>query len=198
MPDIRLSMALSHYDPTLSGCRAWQSSRYEGITLIPICELPVEEIFFPDGDGFAEWDVAECSMAKYVALVGTGPRAAIPRDPGISVCGSLPSIFFLCRHRLAGIAGPRDLVGRRIRELFLSGRRLRAFMRALIFEHQCGVSLREIQVEYSLASMRPDEEEKVNLRLPGWRVSVERVADRSLNDMLLAGDLDGHYFGART
>jgi 4,5-dihydroxyphthalate decarboxylase len=55
-------------------------------------------------------------------------------------------------------------------------------------QHQCGVPLRDVgwvQAGVNQAGRR----EKVDLSLPEG-VAIERIRDRSLNEMLLAGDLD--------
>jgi len=60
MPDIPLSLAISHYDHVCDLVRG--RVRAEGITLTPV-QLPVEEIFFRM-TAFAEWDVAEVRLEE--------------------------------------------------------------------------------------------------------------------------------------
>src|ERR1035437_3708334 len=107
MSDIRLSLAMSYYDHVSDVVRG--RVRAEGITLLTN-ELPVEEIFFRMVS-FAEWDIAEFSMGKYVSLVGTGapPFRAIPVFPSRVF---RQSSFYVAPR--AGIAGPSDLAGRRV------------------------------------------------------------------------------------
>jgi len=180
MPDVRLSMAISYYDHVSDLVRG--RVRAEGITLIP-SELSVEEIFFRMVV-FAEWDVAECSMAKYVSLVGTGapPFRAIPVFPSRVFRQS--SIYVASR---CGITGPGDLAGRRIgipEWSQTAGIYARAYL-----QHQCGMRLRDIHWVQAGVN-EPGRAEKVKVSLPDG-VAIERVSDRSLGDMLLAGDLDG-------
>jgi len=180
MADIRLSLAISHYDHVSDLVRG--RVKAEGITLIP-SELPVEEIFY-HMVMFAEWDVAECSMAKYVALVGTGapPFRAIPVFPSRVFRQS--SVYVAAR---SGIRTPGDLAGRRIgipEWAQTAGIYVRAYL-----EYQCGVRLRDIHWVQAGVN-EPGRMEKVKLSLPDG-ITIERVSDRSLNEMLLAGDLDG-------
>jgi 4,5-dihydroxyphthalate decarboxylase len=180
MPDITLSMAVSYYDHVSDLVRG--RVKPEGITLIH-SELPVEEIFFRMVM-FAEWDVAECSMAKYVSLVGSGapPFRAIPVFPSRVFRQS--SVYVASR---CGISDPGDLAGRRIgipEWAQTAGIYARAYP-----QHQCGVRLRDIRWVQAGVN-QPGRVEKVKVSLPVG-VAIERVADRSLNEMLLAGELDG-------
>jgi len=179
MSDIKLSLAMSYYDHVSDLVRG--RVRAEGITLITN-ELPVEEIFFRMVS-FTEWDIAEFSMGKYVSLVGTGapPFRAIPVFPSRVF---RQSSFYVAPR--AGIAGPSDLAGRRVgipEWAQTAGIYARAYL-----QHQCGILLRDIRWVQAGVN-EPGRIEKVKLSLPSG-VAIERVSDRSLNDMLLAGDLD--------
>ena len=179
MPDLSLSLAISYYDHVIDVVRG--RVRAEGISLTA-SELPNEEIFFRMLH-FGEWDVAEFSMAKYVALVAGGapPFRAIPVFPSRMFRQS--SIYVAAS---AGIAAPRDLQGRRVgipEWTQTAGVYARAYL-----QHQCGVSLRDIQWVQSGVN-EAGRKEKVDLSLPPG-IAIERVQDRSLTEMLLAGDLD--------
>lgn len=179
MPDIALSLAISHYDHVCDLVRG--RVRAEGITLTPV-QLPVEEIFFRM-TSFAEWDVAELSMAKYVSLVGAGepPFRAIPVFPSRVF---RQSAFYVATS--AGIQQPQQLAGRRVgipEWSQTAGIYARAYL-----QHQCGVRLRDIRWVQAGVD-QPGRVEKATLSLPEG-MTIERIADRSLNDMLLAGDLD--------
>jgi 4,5-dihydroxyphthalate decarboxylase len=179
MPDISLSLAISYYDHVSDLVRG--RVRTEGISLTAI-ELPVEEIFFRMAS-FAEWDVAEFSMGKYVSLVGAGqpPFRAIPVFP--SRVFRLSAYYASTR---AGIASPKDLAGRRVgipEWAQTAGIYARAYL-----EHQCGVQLRDIHWVQGGVN-EPGRLEKVSLSLPEG-VVIEKVNDRALNDMLLAGEID--------
>jgi 4,5-dihydroxyphthalate decarboxylase len=180
MPGVPLSMAISTYDHVrdLTDGRV----RPEGIDLMPM-ELSVEEIFFRMFS-FVEWDVAEFSMAKYVSLVGTGtaPFRAIPVFPSRVF---RQSAFYVATG--GSIRGPEDLPGRRIgipEWTQTAGIYARAFL-----QHQCGVRLADIHWVQAGVN-QTGRKEKVTPILPDG-VTIEQVHDRSLNELLLAGDLDG-------
>jgi 4,5-dihydroxyphthalate decarboxylase len=180
MPDIQLSMAIGRYDHVADLVNG--RVRPEGITLTPM-ELPIEEIFFRMFS-FGEWDISEFSMAKYVSLVATGtaPFRAIPVFPSRVF---RQSAFYVATG--GPIRSPADLAGRRIgipEWAQTAGVYARAFL-----QHQCGVPLADIHwVQAGVNQV--GRSEKVMLSLPDG-VKIERVHDRSLNELLLAGDLDG-------
>jgi 4,5-dihydroxyphthalate decarboxylase len=178
--NIQLSMAIGSYDHV--GDLVNGSVRPEGIDLTPMA-LPIEEIFFRMFS-FAEWDISEFSMAKYVSLVGTGtaPFRAIPVFPSRVF---RQSAIYIATD--ASIREPKDLAGRRIgvpEWTQTAGIYARAFL-----QHQYGLSLADIQWVQAGVN-QPGRTEKVELSLPDG-VKIERVSDRSLNEMLLSGDLDG-------
>jgi 4,5-dihydroxyphthalate decarboxylase len=179
VPEIELSLAISYYDHVSDLLRG--RVRAEGIRLATI-DLPVEEIFFRMLM-FVEWDVAEFSMAKYVSLVGTGlpPFRAIPVFPSRMF---RQSAFYVATG--AAISSPSDLAGRRVgipEWAQTAGIYARAYL-----QHQCGVRLRDIRWVQAGVN-QPGRIEKVMLSLPEG-VTIEHVQDRSLNEMLLVGDLD--------
>ena len=180
MSNIPLSMAISSYDHVgdlLNGC-----VRPEGIDLTAM-ELPIEEIFFRMFS-YVEWDVSEFSMAKYVSMVGAGtePFRALPVFPSRVF---RQSAFYVATR--AGIKTAQDLAGRRIgvpEWAQTAGVYARAYL-----QHQCGVPLKDVHWVQSGVN-QAGRAEKVSLTLPEG-VRIEAVHDRSLNEMLLAGDLDG-------
>jgi 4,5-dihydroxyphthalate decarboxylase len=180
MPGIQLSMAISNYDHV--GDLVNGRVRPEGIELTAM-ELPIEEIFFRMFS-FSEWDISEFSMAKYVSMVGTGtaPFRAIPVFPSRVFRQS--AIYIATG---ATIKGPEDLAGRRIgvpEWAQTAGIYARAFL-----QHQCGVALAGIHWVQGGVN-QAGRTEKVDLSLPDG-VKIEQVHDRSLNELLLSGDLDG-------
>jgi 4,5-dihydroxyphthalate decarboxylase len=177
---IHLSMAISNYDHVgdlLNG-----RVRIEGVDLTAM-ELPIEEIFFRMLS-FGEWDVSEFSMAKYVAMVGAGAASfrAIPVFPSRVF---RQSAFYLAAG--SSIREPQDLAGKRIGVPEWSqtaGIYARAYL-----QHQCGINLADVNwVQAGVNDI--GRTEKVSLSLPDG-VKIEQVTDRSLNEMLLAGDIDG-------
>jgi len=180
MPGIQLSMAISDYDHVRDLVNG--RVRAEGIDLIPM-ELPIEEIFYRMFS-FAEWDVAEFSMAKYVSMIGAGmaPFRAIPVFPSRVF---RQSAFYVATG--ASVRSPKDLVGKRIgipEWAQTAGVYARAFL-----QHQCGIRLADIHWIQAGVN-QPGRSEKATLSLPDG-IKIEPIRDRSLNEMLLTGDLDG-------
>lgn len=179
MPDIHLSMAASGYDhfrDILSG-----RVRPEGIELTTM-ELPVEDIFFRMFS-FAEWEISEFSLAKYVSLIGAGtaPFCAIPVFPSRIF---RQSAFYVSVD--GRVRGSENLAGRRIgvpEWVQTAGVYARGFL-----QHQCGVRLRDVHWVQAGVN-QAGRTEKVTASLPEG-IQIEQVKDRSLNEMLLSGDLD--------
>lgn len=179
MPDLELTFAVSYYDHLSDLLRG--RVRPEGITLRAI-QLPVEEIFFRMIQ-FNEWDVCEFSFGKYVSLVAAGnpPFRAIPVFPSRVFRQS--AIYVGAR---SGIKDPKDLAGRRVgipEWAQTAGIYARGYL-----QHHWGVRLEDLRWVQAGVN-EPGRIEKVNLTLPSG-VSIERIADRSLSEMLAAGDLD--------
>jgi 4,5-dihydroxyphthalate decarboxylase len=179
VPDVGLSLAISYYDHVSDLLRG--RVRVEGVTLTTI-ELPVEEIFFRTVK-FTEFDVAEFSMGKYVSLVAAG-------DPPFRAIPVFPSRVFRQSAFYVATKGPvreaKDLAGRRVgipEWAQTAGVYARAYL-----QHQCRVPLRNVHWVQAGVN-EAGRVEKVKLSLPEG-VEIERVADRSLSDMLVAGDLD--------
>jgi 4,5-dihydroxyphthalate decarboxylase len=179
VPDIQLSLAISYYDHVGDLLRG--RVRAEGISLT-VLELPLEEVFFRTVH-FAEFDVAEFSMGKYVSLVAAGdpPYVAIPVFPSRIF---RQSAFYVATR--AGIREAKDLAGRRV-GIPEWAQTASIYARAYL-QHQCGVPLRDVRWVQAGVN-QAGRAEKVDLNLPEG-VAIERVRDRSLNEMLLAGDLD--------
>jgi 4,5-dihydroxyphthalate decarboxylase len=153
----------------------------EGVELTPM-ELPIEEIFFRMYS-FAEWDIAEFSMAKYVSLVASGNSqfTAIP---------VFPSRVFRQSAIYINTGGPirthADLAGKRVgvpEWAQTAGIYARAYL-----QHQCGLSLADMRWVQAGVN-QPGRTEKVLATLPDG-VTIEQAPQKSLNDMLLAGEID--------
>jgi 4,5-dihydroxyphthalate decarboxylase len=179
VPDIPLSLAISYYDHVSDLLRG--RVRAEGISLTML-ELPLEEIFFRTVK-FTEFDVAEFAMGKYVSLVAAGspPFVAIPVFPSRVF---RQSAFYVATR--AGIHEARDLAGRRV-GIPEWAQTATIYARAYL-QHQCGVPLRDVGWVQAGVN-QAGRAEKVNLSLPEG-IAIERILDRSMNEMLLAGDLD--------
>jgi 4,5-dihydroxyphthalate decarboxylase len=179
VPDVELSLAVHYYDHVGDLLRG--RVRPDGISL-HVLELPVEEIFFRMLK-FGEFDVAEFAMGKYVSLVASGeaPFVAIPVFPSRVF---RQSAFYVATS--AGIREARELSGKRVgipEWAQSAGIYARGYL-----QHQCGVALRDVRWVQAGVN-EAGRIEKVKLALPEG-VEIERVSDRSLCEMLLAGDLD--------
>jgi 4,5-dihydroxyphthalate decarboxylase len=176
---IQLTLAISEYDHVrdLVGGEV----RPQAIDLVCL-SLPVEEIFHRFLR-YREWDVSELSLAKYVALVSQD-------DPSLTAIPVFPSRVF--RHSAiyvrsdSELEDPRQLAGRRVGVPEWS-QTAGVFMRGFL-AHQYGVALQEVDW-YQAGVGQPGRQEKVALRLPAG-VRLTPVADRSLEQMLLAGEVD--------
>ncbi|MGH3302509.1 MAG: hypothetical protein ACRDOK_12650 [Streptosporangiaceae bacterium] len=173
-----LTAALSGYDHV----RDLQSGAVtvEGVDLT-VLTLPVEEIFFRFLR-YREWHVSELSLAKYVALRAAG-------DTTLSAIPVFPSR--VCRHssifvRRGGPAEPKDLAGGRL-GVPEWAQTAAVYTRALL-QHEWGIGLSDVSW-YQAGVNTPGRQEKVAVRPPAG-VSLTVVPDRSLDEMLLAGDLD--------
>lgn len=179
MPKLPLTVAIGDYD------HVWDltSGRVaaEGIDLSCL-SLPVEEIFFRF-IRFREWDVSELSMGRYVSLLSQGNRSfvAIPVFPSRMFRHS--AIYI---RRESDIRTPADLIGRRV-GVPEWAQTAGIYVRGLL-QHEFGLDLRAI--EWVQAGIQESgREEEVAVALPAG-MHLTRCADRTLDEMLLAGDLD--------
>lgn len=179
MPDLALTIAVSDYDHV----RDFASGRIraEGIDAT-VLTLPIEEIFSRFVK-YREWHVSEISAAKYVALRSRG-------DDSLSAIPVFPSRAF--RHSCIYVRGdskirrPEDLRGARVGYPEWA-QTAGIYARALLV-HEYGVPLSDIDWRQAGVA-QPGRREKVALDLPDG-VRVTSVPDKSLNEMLLSGELD--------
>ena len=179
MARLKLTLATAEYDhiADLTSGRV----QPEGIDLTAM-NIQIEDMFFRMLN-FREFDASEMSMGKYTALTSQNdPRfTAIPVFP--SRIHRHSSIYV----RADGdVRVPADLVGKRV-GLPEWAQTAAIYSRGAL-AHQYGLDLAKIHWVQSGVN-EPGRAEKVKLSLPPG-VEVERVTDRSLNDMLLAGELD--------
>jgi 4,5-dihydroxyphthalate decarboxylase len=175
---LALTMAMSGYDHVRD--LSTGAVRAEGVELTTLT-LPVEEIFYRFLR-YREWHVSELSLAKYVALRAAG-------DESICAIPVFPSR--VCRHSSIFVrpGGPRDpgqLSGARI-GLPEWAQTAAVYTRSLLV-HEWGVPLQDVHWVQAGVN-QPGRQEKVELDLPDG-VTLTRVPDRSLDEMLHAGDLD--------
>jgi 4,5-dihydroxyphthalate decarboxylase len=179
MADLKLTLAVNDYDHVRDLVTG--RVRAEGIDLTSLT-LSVEEIFYRF-TAFREWDLSELSLAKYTSLVGSGDRSlqAIP---------VFPSRVF--RHAAfyvrddGSVREPAELAGRRVgvpEWIQTAGVYARG-----VLQHQYGVALADVGWVQGGVN-QPGREELVAPRLPPG-VAIEAVSDRTLQDMLVDGDLD--------
>ena len=158
MGNVQLSLALSGYDHT----RDLVEGRIPtpGIDLVSI-ELSIEEIFYRVAK-YRDFDIAEFSFAKYVAMRSQGIDDIIAIPVFVSRAFRQSSVYVRADSPLHR---PEELRGKRV-----------------------GIPLQEIEWVQAGVST-PGRQEKVPLQLPeGIRYSS--APDRSLTEMLLDGSLD--------
>lgn len=177
---LSLTCAISEYDHVrdLASGRV----RAEGISL-RLLDMPVEEAFYRM-IRFEEFDLSEMSMGRYVSMVSTGDDrfVAIPAFPSRMFRHS--SIYV---RKDRGIEAPADLAGRTI-GVPEWAQTAGIYTRGILAHHH-GVRLETIHwVQAGIH--QAGREEEVSVQLPeGFRLTRER--DKTLNDMLASGELDG-------
>lgn len=130
-----------------------------------------------------EWDVAELSIAKFAAQV-TRDEPDIVGLP--VVCSRLFRFGSFYVNRRSGITSAEGLRGKRVGSPEWA-HSAAVYMRGWL-QDEVGVRLDEVDW-YQAGANSPGREEKVELALPEG-VRLTGVADRSLSDLLAAGDID--------
>ena len=171
---LALTLAINPYDHV-------RDLRPQGIDLL-VLDLPIEEIFFRFTK-FREWDASEMSFGKAVSLLSE-------ERPDIVAIPVFPSRVF--RHsaiytgRNSSIKKPKDLEGKRV-GIPEWAQTAGIYVRGML-QHEYGVDLAAI--DWWQAGVRePGRVEKVELKLPKG-VKIAAMPERSLSEMLAAGDLD--------
>ena len=179
MANVHLTLAVGEYDHVrdlLDG-----TVRIEGVDLT-VLRLPVEEIFYRFLHN-TEWDISETSFGKVLSLVSQN-------DPRLVVIPVFTSRIF--RHSSiylrsdSGITRPEQLSGKRI-GVPEWAQTASIYSRGMLM-HEYGVDLKSIKW-FQGGVNQAGRDEKVKLKLPEG-ISLTPVPDRSLSEMLLAGDLD--------
>jgi 4,5-dihydroxyphthalate decarboxylase len=185
MSELPLTVACRPYDRVQALITG--SVKPEGIDLRFIPLRAVEETFWRQLHHF-EFDASELSLSSYAISRSRGqlPLLAIPVFPSRYF---RHSCIFVNPER---IKKPEDMRGKRIGvpEYQMTAA---VWIRGMLADDY-DVQPRDV-AWFSGGVMEPGREEKLPLNLPS-DVSLTPVKDRSLNDMLLSGDLDG-YVGAR-
>src|SRR5688500_8867382 len=130
-----------------------------------------------------EWDLAELSFAKFMAQV-TREEPDIVGLPVI--CSRLFRFGSFYVNRKSGIRSPQDLKGKTIGSPEWA-HTAAVYMRGWLADEH-GVKLRDVNWVQAGAN-EAGRMEKVELSLPEG-VRLARIADKSLSEMLAAGELD--------
>lgn len=175
---IPLTMALSGYDHTRDLITG--EVEVEGVDLTCLT-LPVEEIFFRFLR-YREWHISELSFAKYISLRAAG-------DDSIVAIPVFPSR--VCRHSSIyvtpdGPTEPKALAGARI-GVPEWAQTASVYTRGLLV-HEWDIPLTDVKW-FQAGVNEPGRQEKVQLSVPDG-VSLTPVPDRSLDELLHAGELD--------
>jgi len=176
---LRLTLAVGDYDHVRDLSSG--AVRAAGIELNCL-NLTPEEIFFRFTK-FREWDVSEMSFGKYSSLLSQDDSSlvAIPVFP--SRVFRLSSLYVRSGGR---VKSPAELKGCRI-GVPEWAQTASIYTRGYI-AHELGIPLESI--EWVQAGVdQPGRVEKVALKLPQG-IRYRSAPDRSLNDLLLAGDID--------
>jgi 4,5-dihydroxyphthalate decarboxylase len=179
MGKLRLSLALSGYDHTrdlLNGV-----VHVPGIEFVSI-ERSIEEIFYRVAT-YRDFDVAEFSFAKYVAMRAAGVTdiLALPVFPSRLFRQS--SVYLRADSPLQQ---PEELRGKRV-GIPEWAQTASVWSRSWL-QHQVGIGLDEIEWVQAGVS-EPGRKEKVTLTIPEG-VHYRSEPDRDLTSMLLDGTLD--------
>lgn len=179
MTNIHLTLAIGDYDHVRD--LGDGVVRAEGIDITHL-KLSVEEIFYRF-TRFREWDVSEMALGKYAALISQNDESlsAIPVFP--SRAFRLSSIYV---RRDGAVKAAQDLAGKRV-GIPEWAQTAAVYTRGWL-AHEVGIPLSDI--EWVQAGVnQPGRVEKVELKLPAG-VRYRNVPDRSLSQMLLAGEID--------
>ncbi|MGO4126934.1 ABC transporter substrate-binding protein [Inquilinus sp. YAF38] len=187
MSDLRLSIAIGDYDrnrPLIDG-----AVQIDGVDPV-FMKLVPEEIFFR-AFRHAEFDVCEASLSSFAIKSARGD------NPYVGVPAFLSRAFrhtgiFIRNDR--GITGPEDLRGKRIGcpEYQLTAC---VWIRAML-EDDYGVQPSDVTwVRGGIE--QPGRAEKISVEPPPHIKVVQAPPDRSLNQMLVEGEIDG-FIGPRS
>src|SRR3954447_13926620 len=186
MAELRLVFAGGGYDRPRA--LADGTIRPEGIDLTYVPLVP-EEIFWRMLQ-YQDFDVSELSMSAYITWTARGdcPFVAIPAF--LSRTFRHGCIFI---NAGAGIREPADLRGKRVgvpdyhmtAALWIRG----------MLEHEYGVRAADVEW-YQGGLQEPGRKERVEYHLPSSIRLVEIGPERTLDEMLMAGEIDG-VIGAR-
>ena len=179
MTELKLSIATTDYDHF----RDFREGRVRAQGIDPVWSMLSHHDVFARFTANREWDVAELSLAKFMAEI-TEPDADIVGLPVI--CSRLFrfSSFYVNRH--AKIRDASDLKGKRVGSPEWA-HSAAVYMRGWM-HNEAGVKLQDVEWVQAGANAA-GREEKVELTLPAG-VRLTRIADKSLSEMLASGEID--------
>jgi 4,5-dihydroxyphthalate decarboxylase len=174
-----LTLALGAYDHTRDVTDG--TVRVEGVQLRTL-DLPIEEIFYRF-TLHREWDASEMSMGKYIALRSQDDNSVMALPVFISRAFR-HSMFYVRED--SNIKRPEDLQGKRI-GIPEWAQTAGIYGRGYLSDY---VGVKLASIEWIQAGVNePGRKEKVKLKLPGG-IQYRNVANSSLNDMLMKGEID--------
>jgi 4,5-dihydroxyphthalate decarboxylase len=180
MSNLPLTVAMPDYDHTRD--LALGRVTPEGIDLTCLT-LPVEEIFHR----FLihrEWDASEISLAKYCSMRANGDDSLI----GLPI---FPARIFRQSSLFVRRNGPiKEMVDVKGKCIGLPewAQSAAVYSRGFLVE-EYGIDLKTVEWVQA-GTNEPGRKEKAKLNLPDG-IKLTRVTDRSLNEMLLSGEIDG-------
>ena len=169
-----VSLAISPYEHT-------RELDPQGIEL-NVLDLPIEEIFYRFTN-FREWHASEMSFGKVISLMSAAQPEIICLPVFLSRVFRHSAIYV---GKNSSIQKPKDLEGKRV-GIPEWAQTAGIFVRGML-QHEYGVDLARIQW-FQAGVHEPGRVEKVQLKLPAG-VKIERVADKTLSQMLSSGELD--------
>jgi 4,5-dihydroxyphthalate decarboxylase len=179
MSRLRLSVATTDYDHF----RDFRTGTVRAEGIDTVWSMLSHHEVFARFTFHREWDVAELSIAKFAAQV----TRADPDIVGLPViCSRLFRFGSFYVNRRSGITSAEDLRGKRVGSPEWA-HSAAVYMRGWL-HNDVGVRLQDVHW-YQAGANAPGRIEKVELDLPEG-VRLTRVADRSLSDLLAAGDID--------
>lgn len=179
MGRVRLSIATTDYDHF----RDFRLGSVKAEGIEPVWSLLGHHEIFTRFTFNREWDVSELSFAKFMAQV-TRDKADIVGLP--VVCSRLFRFGSIYVNTKSGIRTAEDLKGKRIGSPEWA-HTAAVYVRGWLGD-RCGVKLEDIRW-YQAGANEAGRMEKVELNLPEG-VALTRIADKSLSDMLAAGEID--------
>ncbi len=176
---VRVSIATTDYDHF----RDFRTGMVRAEGIEPVWSLLGHHEVFARFTANREWDVAELSFAKFMAQVTREDSDIIALPVACSRVFRFGSFYV---HRDSAIEAPEDLKGKRVGSPEWA-HTCAVWMRGWLSDEH-GVGLGDVQWVQAGAN-EAGRREKVELELPE-SISLERIYDRSLSEMIAVGDID--------